>query len=71
MFLCSLVVGDMLPSLVVLSKYVLSPSTFSHPDGVWGDVMCKTISGDFLTSYFSEVYAYALILIAIERLRAV
>ena len=71
MFPCSLAVGDMLLSLVVLPKYVLSTSTFNHPDGVWGDVMCKTISGDFLTSYFSEVSAYALILIALERLRTV
>ena len=71
MFLCSLAVTDMLLALVVLPNYVLSTSIFRHPVGIWGDVMCKTITGDFLTFYFSNVSGYALILITLERVRAV
>ena len=70
MFLCSLAVTDMLLALVVLPNYVLSTSIFNHPDGLWGDVMCKTITGDFLTFYFSNVSGYTLVLITLERLRA-
>ena len=71
MILCSLAVTDMLLALVVLPNYVLSTSIFNHPDGLWGDVMCKTITGDFLTFYFSNVSGYTLVLITLERLRAV
>ena len=71
MYICSLAATDMLLALVVLPNYVLSTSTFNHPDGVRGDVMCKTITGDFLTFYFSSVSEYSLILISLERLRSV
>ena len=61
----------MLLALVVLPNFILSTSTFNHPDGMWGDVMCKTITGDCLTFYLSVVSEYSLILISLERLRAI
>ena len=71
MYICSLAVTDLLLALIVVPSYVLSTSIFDHPEGVLGDIMCKTITGDFLTSYFSDVSQYGLVLIALERLRAV
>ena len=71
MYICSLAVADMLRALVVLPNYILSTSTFHHPNGFLGDMMCKTITGHFLTSYVTDVSAYGLVLIALERLRAV
>ena len=71
MYLCSLAVADMMLALVVLPNYVLSTQIFNHPGGIWGDFMCKTITGDFLIFYFSVVSEYCLIVICLERLRAV
>ena len=71
MYICSLAVTYMLFALIVVPSYVLSTSIFYHPDGVLGDIICKSITGDFLTSYFSDVLQYGLVLIALERLRAV
>ena len=71
MYLCSLAVADMLVALIGLPNYVLSTPVFNHPGGIWGDVMCKTITGNFLTFYVSGVSAYSLVLISLERLQAV
>ena len=71
MYLCSLAVADILLALVVLPNYLFSTPIFNHPCGVWGDVMCKTISADFITFYFSTVSEYSLVLISLERLHAV
>ena len=71
MYLCSLAIADTLLALVVLPNYMLSTSIFHHPTGVMGDVMCKTITGDFLTFYFSTVSEYSLMLISLERLHTV
>ena len=69
--LCSLAIADVLLALTVLPNYLLSTPIFNHPHGIWGDVMCKTITGDFLPFYFSNVSEYSLLMICIERLQSV
>ena len=71
MFLCSLAFTDMLLASVVLPSYVLSTSIFKHPEGKWGDALCKIMTGYFLAFYLSNVSAYGLVLIALDRLRAI
>ena len=71
MYLCSLAVPDMVLELVLLPCYVLSTPIFHHPDGVWGDVLCKTITANTITSYFWIVSEYSIILVGLERLLAV
>ena len=71
MYLCSLAVADLLLALIVLPNYLLSTPIFNHPSGVWGDVLCKTVTGDFLNFYFSEASEYSLVLISLERLKAI
>ena len=69
-FLCSLAVADLLLSLTALPSYLLSTPIFNHPRGVWGDLMCRTITGNVLPFYFSIVSEYLLIVICLERLQA-
>ena len=67
-YLCSLAVADMLLAVVVLPVYILCTPVFDHPRGIWGDVLCKTITGYFPSFYFSNVSEYSLILISLNRL---
>ena len=69
-YICSLAVADIFLALIALPNYLLSTPIFNHPRGGWGDILCRTISGDFLPFYFSIVSEYLLIVICLERLQA-
>ena len=68
--ICSIAVADIFLALIALPNYLLSTPIFKHPHGVWGDIMCRTITGDFLPFYFSTVSECLLIVICLERLQA-
>ena len=69
-YLCSLAFTDLCVALTALPQYLLSTPIFNHPHGEWGDFMCRTITGDFLSFYISTVSGYSLIVICLERLHA-
>ena len=66
-YLCSLAVADMLLAVVVVPVYILCTPVFKHPSGTWGDVLCKTVTGNFPSFYFSSVSENSLILISLNR----
>ena len=67
----SLAIADFLLAIFSVSAYILSKSDFSHPDGLGGDVLCKLFIGYFITFWIAGVSVFMLVIISLERLRAV
>ena len=68
--LLNLAVADMMVGAFFAPK-VLFLSTFTHPTGTAGDVLCKLITEPTIAWLASLVSAFSLTLVAIERFYAV
>ena len=68
--LLNLAVADMMVG-AFFAPPILFMSTFTHPTGTAGDVLCKLITGKNLAWLGSQVSAFTLVLVAIERFYAV
>ena len=67
----SLAIADFLLAIFSVPAYIVSKSDFSHPDGFGGDVLCKLYTGYFITFWIAGVSVFMLVIISLERLRAV
>lgn len=62
---------DFLVSLFVLPDYVLRTNIYDPPSGSKGTLMCKLLIGGFLPFWLLEVSVYLLVMICLERRKAI
>lgn len=70
-YLMALAMTDLTIAVVCLPIYVMSTSTFPHPDGTRGIAFCKILTGYFIPFWLGGVSIYLLVVISFERLTAV
>ena len=70
-YLMSLAMVDLTLAVVCLPIYVMSTTTFPHPTGTKGIVLCKTVTGYLLPFMLGMVSIYLLVVISFERYTAV
>ena len=70
-YLMSLAIADMALAVVSLPVYLLSTTTFSHPTGTKGTILCKLFTGYLLPFWFGSVSVYTLVIISFERYTAI
>ena len=66
----NLAVADMMVG-AFFAPAILFMSTFTHPTGTAGDILCKLVTGKNIAWVASLVSAFSLVLVAVERFYAV
>ena len=67
----SLATADLLLVVFAIPVYLMVHSDFRHPSGVLGNVFCKLLTGYFIPFWIAGVSVFLLMIISLERLRAV
>ena len=70
-YIVSLAVTDLCLAVIGIPIYVFSKSSFSHPTGLAGTVLCKIITGNLIPFWLAGSSVYVLVLISFERFYAI
>ncbi|XP_046855190.1 galanin receptor type 1-like [Xenia sp. Carnegie-2017] len=66
-YLMNLAIVDLALCAICLPVYIMGTSSFPHPTGVNGDVLCKLVTGNLPQFWLAGVSIYILVIISFER----
>ena len=66
-YIVALAAVDLSLAIVGIPIYVSSKSSFRHPSGAGGDLLCKLVTGNLIPFWFAGSSVYILVLISFER----
>lgn len=66
-YITSLAVTDLSLAVIGIPIYVSSKSSFNHPSGLRGDLLCKFVTGNLIPFWLAGSSVYLLVLISFER----
>ena len=70
-YITSLAATDLSLAAVGIPIYVISKSSFAHPSGNDGNILCKIVTGNLLPFWLAGSSVYILVLISFERYHAI
>eukprot|EP00112_Aurelia_sp_Birch-Aquarium-sp1_P003604 Seg1405.6 transcript_id=Seg1405.6/GoldUCD/mRNA.D3Y31 product="Phe13-bombesin receptor" protein_id=Seg1405.6/GoldUCD/D3Y31 len=70
-YIVSLAATDLCLAVIGIPIYMFSKSSFNHPTGLAGTVLCKIITGNLIPFWLAGSSVYVLVLISFERFYAI
>ena len=70
-YIASLAATDLSLAVFGIPIYVISKSSFYHPSGGDGDILCKLVTGNLIPFWLAGASVYILVLISFERFYAI